>query len=140
MRAMNPYRETQRATIEVRRGRTRRRVLRKTIGFLLMVPVAFVTPWLSIGGTWSLGAWVALLLTSIVLASAGRSRSAFVRLCALQWNRGDRLGATLLLFNVIEPRYSAKRIAKNKAALEAAQVGMPKMSTFAIPFVKDDDE
>ena len=78
-------------------------------------------------GTWrTLVPWSCFLAFAILLAIAGRSRSAFVRLCALQWNRGDRFGATLLFFNVIEPRYSAKRIARNKAALEAAQVGMPK--------------
>lgn len=124
---MNPYRNVERATIEVQHGRTRRRVRRKTTGFLLMVPVMFSTPWaFGFGTTWSLVPWVMLLLTSILLASAGRSRSAFVRLCALTWSRGDRLGATMLLFGVITPKYSAKRIARNKAALEAAQVGMPK--------------
>lgn len=45
----------------------------------------------------------------------------------------------MLFFNVIEPRYSAKRIARNKAALAAAQVGMPKEWWFD-SFAKRDDE
>jgi hypothetical protein len=89
-----------------------------------MVPVISSTPWAFGYATMaSLVPWAVLLVTSIILASAGRSRSAFVRLCALTWNRGDRLGATLLLFEVIEPRFSAKRIARNKAALAASDTG-----------------
>ena len=73
-----------------------------------------------------------------MIAASGRSRTPFTRLCALQWNRGDRFGAMLLFFNVIEPRYSAKRIARNKAALEATQMGMLKYRKRFIPFVGDD--
>lgn len=124
---MSPYRSTEQATIEVRHGRTRGRVRRKTAGFLLLIPVFSATPWVFGYGTlWTLVRWSVILVFGVVLASAGRSRSAFVRLCALTWSRGDRFGATMLLFGVITPRYSAKRIARNKAALEAAQVGMPK--------------
>jgi len=91
-------------------------------------------------GVWAMGVWGLVSVVAIALACAGRSRSAFVRLCALTWNRGDRLGATLLLFEVIEPRYSAKRLARNKAALAAAQVGMPKISTFVTAPFRGDDE
>jgi hypothetical protein len=85
--------------------------------------------------TFALGVCAAAFIAGITLATAGRSRTPYTRLCALQWNRGDRLGAVLLFFNVIEPRYSAKRIARNAAALEAAQVGMPKYRVVYIPFV-----
>ena len=137
---MNPYRSAERGTIEVRHGRTRRRVRRKTVGFLLMIPVFSATPWVFGYGTWwTLVPWSVVLVFGIVLASAGRSRSAFVRLCALTWNRGDRFGATMLLFGVITPHYSPKRIERNKAALAAAQVGMPKEWWFN-SFAKRDDE
>jgi hypothetical protein len=122
---MNPYRETNRSTIEVERGRTRRRVRRKTAGYFLIVLAFGATPWVFGYGTWwTLTPWSCFVAFAILLAFVGRSRSAFVRLCALTWNRGDRLGATLLLFGVITPRYSAKRIARNKAALAAADSGL----------------
>ena len=130
---MNPYRESAYATIEIKRGRTRRRTRRKTAGWLMMIAVCASLPF-SIGlGALALLASGVVVSAGMAMAFAGRSRSGFVRLCALQWNRGDRLGAALLLFNVIEPRYSAKRIARNAAALAAAQVGMPKWKY--VPFV-----
>ena len=120
---MNPYRNVERATIEVRHGRTRRRVRRKTAGFLLIVIDMFMCP-IAIGfGVWTLVPLSVVLMIAIVLATAGRSRSAFVRLCGFTWSRGDRLGAALLLFGVITPRYSPKRIARNKAALAASDTG-----------------
>jgi hypothetical protein len=119
---MNPYRDIERATIEVRRGRTRRRLRRKNAGYLLLV--LDMCALLGIGyGSWVLVPFAIVFVVAISLAFAGRSRSAFVRLCALTWNRGDRLGATMLLFGVITPRYSAKRLARNKAALAASDTG-----------------
>ena len=121
---MNPYHDTERRTIDVRHGRTRRRVRRKTAGFLLIALSLCVTPWVfGYAAWWTLAPWATFVVFAIVLASAGRSRSAFVRLCALQWSRGDRFGATMLLFGVTKPRYSAKRIARNAAALAASDSG-----------------
>lgn len=120
---MNPYRNVERATIEVRHGRTRRRVRRKNAGYLLLVLVMFACPIAIAAGPWTLVPLGGVLVVAVALAFAGRSRSAFVRLCALTWSRGDRFGATMLLFGVITPRYSAKRIARNKAALAASDTG-----------------
>jgi hypothetical protein len=120
---MNPYRENQACAIEARCTR-RRGSLRKTLGALLITLQACDAYFALRCGMW--GLWIVASFFAIIIACPGRSRTPFTRLCALQWNRGDRLGATLLFFNVIEPRYSAKRIARNKAALAAAQVGMPK--------------
>ena len=121
---MNPYREIERVTIEIKRGRTQRRIRRKTAGYLLITLAFGATPWVFGYGTlWTLTPWGCFLAFALLLAFVGRSRSGFVRLCALTWNRGDRFGATLLLFGVITPRYSAKRIARNKAALAASDTG-----------------
>jgi len=136
---MNPYRDNHVRVIESRRA-GRKRGARKTFGALLFALQAFDVIFVIPHGVWAMGVWGLVSVVAIALACAGRSRSAFVRLCALTWNRGDRLGATLLLFEVIEPRYSAKRLARNKAALAAAQVGMPKISTFVTAPFRGDDE
>jgi hypothetical protein len=135
---MNPYRDNAAFTLEPRRT-VRKQGVRKTIGALLFALQAFDVIFVIPHGAWALGVWGMISLVAIMLACVGRSRSAFIRLCALTWNRGDRLGATLLLFEVIQPRYSAKRIARNKAALAAAQVGMPKEWWFN-SFAKRDDQ
>jgi hypothetical protein len=89
---------------------------------------------------WAFGFGAPAAIVGIALAVFGHSRTPLTRLCTLQWNRGDRVGATLLFFGVIEPRYSAKRIADNKAAVEAAQVGMPKIRLYnRLPFIYDDE-
>lgn len=130
---MNPYRQSEVPAIE---HRVRRKgSARKTIGALLIMLQACDAYFAVRDGMW--GLWIVGSFFAIVIACPGRSRTPYTRLCALQWNRGDRLGAVLLFFNVIEPRYSAKRIARNKAALQAAQVGMPKYPK-RIPFVDDD--
>ena len=104
------------------------------------VSATLVCPWvLALGDLSKVLPWIATVVVGIILLSAGRSRTPYTRLCALQWNRGDRFGAVMLFFNVTEPRYSAKRIARNKAALEAAQVGMPKECWFN-SFAKRDDQ
>src|SRR5512142_570351 len=116
---MNPYRQSEVPAIEPRVRREGS--ARKTIGALLIMLQACDAYFAVRDGMW--GLWIVVSFFAIVIACPGRSRTPYTRLCALQWNRGDRLGAVLLFFNVIEPRYSAKRIARNKAALQAAQVG-----------------
>ena len=113
---------------------------RKMAGILLAMFSGWVSSFSSQRwGIWTLGVCAAGVVAGITIAIAGRSRIPHTRLCALQWNRGDRFGAVMLFFNVTEPRYSAKRIARNKAALEAAQVGMPKECWFN-SFAKRDDQ
>ena len=130
---MNPYRDNGAPAIAV--GRTRRARGRQVIGALLITLQACDAYFAVRSGMCVL--WIVGSVLAIMIACPGRSRTPFTRLCALQWNRGDRLGAVCLFFNVIEPRYSAKRIARNKAALEAAQVGMPKYRARVLPFVGD---
>jgi hypothetical protein len=133
---MNPYRDNRLPPIELRRRR--RGSVRKTIG-LLLIAIQACDAYLAVrSGMW--GLWIVGSFWAIVIASVGRSRTPYTRLCALQWNRGDRLGAALLFFNVIEPRYSAKRIARNRAALAAAQVGMPKEWWFNSFAKREDDQ
>jgi hypothetical protein len=89
---------------------------------------------------WALGLGALAVAVGVILAVCGRSRTPLTRLCALQWNRGDRFGAALLFFNLVAPHYSAKRLARNEAALEVARVGMFKPRWFAFHFVDYDDE
>ena len=132
---MNPYRDNLvPISAAPRRVRKRLTAQRKTAGFFLVVAAihAAVVAWMKEPelGPWPFVACVGLIVLGIVLVIAGRSRTPYTRLCSLLWNRGDRVGATMLFFNVIQPRYSEKRLARNRAALEAAQVGMPKHHGF----------
>jgi len=135
---MNPYRSV---SVEPRSStcRKRRTSQEKTAVVLLVIVAAVLAAFIWQGSTWLLCAGGGAILIFIAVAMSGRSRTPHTRLCALQWNRGDRFGAVMLFFNVTEPRYSAKRIARNKAALEAAQVGMPKEWWFN-SFAKRDDK
>lgn len=129
---MNPYRDNV-VTIETpRRPRKRLTAWRKIAGALLAVAAGNALLLCAAQGRagWAIAACAASFVLGMIMAIAGRSRMPYTRLCALLWSRGDRFGATLLFFNVIEPRYSAKRIARNAAALAAAQVGMPKHRGF----------
>jgi hypothetical protein len=133
---MSPYREMQPVS-EQCCGRSRRWTARRKLGGILLSAFALRAIGFTWPYPWALGISVLAIATGLLIAFFGRSRTPFTRLCALQWNRGDRLGAALLFFNVTEPRYSAKRIAWNEAACEAAQVGMmPKHRWFAVlPFI-----
>jgi len=122
---MSPYRDT-RCVVPVRaRGKRGRRTTRRKFAGCLLAAIALR----ALGLLWHDDTMLELCLASIivglVMATWGRSRTPFARLCALQWNRGDRLGAVLLFFNVAEPRCSAKRRARNRDLLEAAQGGVP---------------
>ncbi len=129
---MNPYRDNITSETATRRPPKRRSRRRKDAGALLAVVAgnALVLAAAQEREGRVIAACAGLFVLGMILAIAGRSRMPYTRLCAIMWSRGDRLGATLLYFNVIEPRYSAKRIARNAAALAAAQVGMLKYRGF----------
>ena len=137
---MSPYRTAHEPVQAEWRGRGRWRWTsgRKFAGILLAA-VALRAAGLWHDTTCEIEICGAAFIVGIVLAVCGRSRTPYTRLCARHWNRGDRLGAVLLFFNVIEPRVSLKRVAQNKAALAAAQLGMPKPRLYNVPFVHDDE-
>jgi hypothetical protein len=135
---MSPYRQC--SSVECRASHRKRStpVREKLAAILLTLIAADLAAFIWRGSTWILVVGGTAIIVFIAILLSARSRTPFTRLCALQWNRGDRLGATLLFFNVIEPRYSPKRIARNKAALEAAQVGMPKYRSFSTLMRRDE--
>lgn len=138
---MNPYREMSAAVSAAsapRRRRGRWGARRKLAGYLLGAIAAR-----AIGFLWqdprTLALCVALVIFGFANAMWGRSRTPLTRLCALLWNRGDRLGAVLLFSNLDTPRYSMKRVARNREELEWAQEGMPKIRMYnRFPFLDDD--
>lgn len=122
---MNPYRQSPLQGARTRRRRFVSTSSRKTAGLLLATLGVYLAP-LALIKTWLLGGAALLVCLGVIIAITGRSRTPLTRLAALTWHRGDRFGALLLLFNVVTPRYSQKRIAKQKAALAAAQAsGIP---------------
>ncbi len=119
---MNPYRSTPLAQ-SITAPRRHPRVRRKTFGYAL-IAIGATGPAFDFS-TWALVACGVTILLGIALAAIGRSRTPYTRLCSLVWHRGDRFGATLLFFNVIEPRSSAKRLARNRAAVAAVSARCP---------------
>lgn len=115
---MSPYRSSSSSpTLVARRRHPAAR--RKTFGIILFACGATAAgPAVAIS-TLAVACAGVVAFLGLALAITGRSRTPLTRLCALAWHRGDRLGATMLLFGVIQPRYSARRIAKNRAAVVA---------------------
>ena len=138
---MSPYRTTHEPVQAERRRRGRWRwTSRRKFAGIVLAAVAFRAAGLWHDTTRELEVCAAAFIVGIVLAVCGRSRTPYTRLCARHWNRGDRLGAILLFFNVMEPRLSLKRVARNNAARAAAQAGMPKVRMYnTMPFCGDDE-
>jgi len=114
---MSPYRQAPSRELVVRRRHPTAR--RKAIGIVLFAAGATLAgPMVRFGAGAVVGA-LAVAFVGVLLAVVGRSRTPRTRLCSLVWSRGDRLGAVLLFFEVIEPRCSKKRLARNRAAVAA---------------------
>ena len=127
---MNPYRENIVAITAPRRKRLTSQ--RKSAGILFAIAAAHGAAFAFIDGTvpWIFRLCVGLFILGVVLTFAGRSRSPIMRLSAILWSRGDRFGATMLFLGVIRPTFSAKRLERNRVALERAQIDMPKHHGF----------
>lgn len=85
---------------------------------------------------------------AIVILAFGQARTrATTRLARIAWHHGDWFGAVTLYLGMATLLYSRpqtpKSIARTRAALNAAQVGMPKfhtLSSLVFPSERDDDE
>jgi hypothetical protein len=116
---MNPYRANPPVeSTEIRRRSPK--IGRRDVGYLFVAGAAAVIGPAIGEGLWAIAGSAAMLVVGIGLAAIGRSRTPHTRLCALVWNRRQRLDAVMLFFNVIQLRHSAKRIARNRAAVAAA--------------------
>jgi hypothetical protein len=130
---MNPYRDARVVVESVRPRRSPFSSPRKTAGLFLATVSAMSSGPLACVGKWALACAGLCALFGVALMVIGRSRTPLTRLCALTWNRGDRFGAAMLFFGVVTPRYSAKRIARQRAALAAVQARCIKYRSRWIP-------
>jgi hypothetical protein len=139
---VNPYRETP-ATPDVPNRSKARRSWRKRVCFgIVTATIAPTVLW-----AWAHDAknvlpidlarfdWLPCLaplglLALLVGVLPASNRDAKARLCRILWHRGDRGTAVGVYTGWVTLRYSKKRLARNAAALAAAQVAMPKHHGF----------